>query len=136
MHVFAISVRILAAGQRTYIVDLTIILLIQKSTGTGLQYPIAIFVHAQIGVSERGDLGLQMFGNALNVDGPKNGRCCFAAVGALQAIQALENFIVHTVKLLVQIFSPPQCAEEFFIFFFLLLGNIEVFAQLVIHWGR
>jgi len=95
--------RVLPAGLRAILIDRAGVVGLQKRAGELLQYPVAVFVEAQVARLEVRRFEPQPLGHAFLVAlGPERASG-FAAVGAAQAVGLGEHLLVQPVHHLVEV---------------------------------
>lgn len=90
-----------------------------------LKYEVMVFVQTQVLLNESCFFHPQMLGNSSNVRIAKNRGGGFAAIGAIEAIEALKNFLVPLVKPGIQLLVFPVFLQEGFNFFGLGFAFIQ-----------
>lgn len=96
MEVFAIGVRVFAAGFGAHFVDGAIIVGTEEGTGGGVEHIIAVFVYVEVALYEFGGAQAEVAGDALNVYVAEDGTGGFAAIGASEAVNFAEDRFVQT----------------------------------------
>lgn len=128
VHLFAVGVRIFAAGFRADFINRAGIIRQQEMAREILQNLVIILVHAQKFRLKIGRFHSQMPGNTLNIFFDKKWPGRFAAVGALQAVNFSKNFLVRFLGDIVEVFGRlfPQPVEEFFVLLLSLERNFFI----------
>lgn len=109
--------RIFPACSWTAFIYQTIVFLIQKRTRCSVQYIVFVFIDMEVFIDKVRGLHPQVLRYPFNIFLIKYGTGGFAAIGTLQAICFLENFLMQVQHHIIKVFGfgPFQPGKKFFI---------------------
>jgi len=127
--------RVLPAGAGPGGVNGAIIVGAEERTGSRIEYVVAVFVQVQVLIDQLTRFEVEVTGEAVDVDVAEDGAGGFAAVGAVETVDALKNLFVEVVEPLVEVFRRPdlQSGEELFVGLTFVAGLLDGF--LYVHTG-